>query len=901
MVGGYGILIYVREDIPAKELVKHTFNGDIEGIFFELNLNKYKLLLFGTYRPPSQNKEYYFYNISKSLDIYIGNYERFMLIGDFNTNDTDQILVDFNQQYDSKNIVKDPTCFKNIENPSIIDLIITNSPRSCWNTKSLINGLSDFHAMVVTTLNIKYNKPKPKEVMYRNYKNFNLEAFQRDLMTVFSSGCNDYDTFENMFLSTLNLHAPFKKKIIRGNHAPYINRQLRKAMMKRNELQTKYYIMETFKRQRNYVSRLYKRVKKQYYNSLDNRLLLDNKKFWKYIKTSFSDKDCCGQKITLVSNNNIISSDKEQTEVFMTFFSKAVDNLGIQENSYLINNNYEDQGEIENIISKFKYHPSVLLISQNVNIGERFRFNEVGEEEVLYQLTNINSKKATTFQNIPCKSLNENANVCAPILKNIINQELRNLSFPNKLKNADIIPIFKRDKKKRKDPTDVQNYRPVSVLPSTSKVFERIMQSQIADFISDKLSPYLCGYRKGFSAQHALISLIEHWRVMLDKRGYAEAVLMDLSKAFDCINHELLLAKLYAYGFSIEALTMIKSYLSNRKQRVKINTTFSTWSDLLSGVPQGSVLGPLLFNIYLNDLFWTNEHTEVCNFADDSTFYSVDMELSELIRRLEHDSLLAIEWFESNYMKLNTDKCHLIVAGHRHEYIWARIGGDFIWETSQHRLLGVAIDNKLRFNNHIADLCKIAQNKLSALIRHSYILNFDKRRTLMKAFIESQFGYSPLAWMFHDRGVEHKINHVHERALRCVYRDDVSTFEELLRKDGTFSMHHRNIQAMVIEMFKTKNNVGPSLLNQIFIQNQHFNPGLRSSSEFKRPNVNTVHYGKDSLAYFGSVIWDLIPRDIKEIENLTKFENAIKKWKPDPCPCRLCQIYIGGLGYINIV
>ena len=102
-------------------------------------------------------------------------------------------------------------------------------------------------------------------------------------------------------------------------------------------------------------------------------------------------------------------------------------------------------------------------------------------------------------------------------------------------------------------------------------------------------------------------------------------------------------------------------------------------------------------------------------------------------------------------------------------------------------------------------------------------------------------------------------------------------------------------------MVKTKNNVGPSLLNQIFIQNQHFNPGLRFSSEFKRPNVNTVHYGKDSLAYFGSVIWDLIPRDIKEIENLTKFENAIKKWKPDACPCRLCQIYIGGLGYINIV
>ena len=204
------------------------------------------------------------------------------------------------------------------------------------------------------------------------------------------------------------------------------------------------------------------------------------------------------------------------------------------------------------------------------------------------------------------------------------------------------------------------------MLPSTSKVFERLIQKQIIHFITDKLSPYLCGYRKGFSAQHALISLIEHWRVSLDKKGHAGAVLMDLSKAFDCINHELLIAKLHAYGFGIEALKMIHNYLTNRKQRVKINSTFSTWSDLLMGVPQGSVLGPLLFNIYLNDLFWIGEYTEVCNLADDTTFYSSNVDLSELLRQLEHDSYLAIEWFESNYMKLNTDKCHLLLAGRKH-------------------------------------------------------------------------------------------------------------------------------------------------------------------------------------------------------------------------------------------
>ena len=380
------------------------------------------------------------------------------------------------------------------------------------------------------------------------------------------------------------------------------------------------------------------------------------------------------------------------------------------------------------------------------------------------------------------------------------------------------------------------------------------MQAQIIDFISEKLSPFLCGYRKGYSAQHALILLIEHWRKALDKQGYAGAVLMDLSKAFDCINHNLLIAKLDAYGFGQDSLEMMKSYLSNRKQRVKINNSFSSWADLLTGVPQGSVLGPLLFNIYLNDLFWTREYTDVCNLADDTTYFSSDMNLNELIRKLEHDTALALEWFDCNYMKLNTDKCHLLIAGNKHEHVFAKIGNDIVWESSKERLLGVTIDNKLRFKEHIYNLCKTAHNKLSALIRYSSILNIEKRRNLMKAFIDSQFAYSPLTWMFHDRGINHKINSVHERALRCVYRDDVSTFEELLKKDSSHPIHHINIQAMAIEMYKAKNKLGPLFLEDIFKLNNTNQYNLRENTDFVLPNVNTFHFGKDYLQYFGSEI-----------------------------------------------
>ena len=147
------------------------------------------------------------------------------------------------------------------------------------------------------------------------------------------------------------------------------------------------------------------------------------------------------------------------------------------------------------------------------------------------------------------------------------------------------------------------------------------------------------------------MSLIKRWRKILVEKGFGGAVLMDLSKAFDTLNHELLISKLSAYGFNNESLKLIRSYLTNRWQRTKINKSFSRWTELLQGVPQGSVLGPLLFNIYLNDLFFLVDYTEVYNFADDITLFASDKDLGSLENRLEHDSFLIIEWFQNNYMK----------------------------------------------------------------------------------------------------------------------------------------------------------------------------------------------------------------------------------------------------------
>ena len=201
------------------------------------------------------------------------------------------------------------------------------------------------------------------------------------------------------------------------------------------------------------------------------------------------------------------------------------------------------------------------------------------------------------------------------------------------------------------------------------------------------------------------------------------------------------------------------------KKRIKINNVFSSWKDLILGVPQRSVLGPFLFNIYLNDLFFFLKDVGICNFADDITTYISDESLENVAKSLEKDSMLAIRWFENNYMKLNTDKCLLIVPGYKHEQVWANIGRDLIWESNDVKLLGVTIDRDLKFDKHVLKLCSKANQKLSALSRVANLFSFNKRRTLFKAFAESQFKYCPIVWMFHSRHTNNKINRLHERSL----------------------------------------------------------------------------------------------------------------------------------------
>ena len=283
---------------------------------------------------------------------------------------------------------------------------------------------------------------------------------------------------------------------------------------------------------------------------------------------------------------------------------------------------------------------------------------------------------------------------------------------------------------------------------------------------------------------------------IVDCGGVLGALLTDLSKDFDCIRHDLIIGKLEAYRLQTEALNLVYDYLSNRKQRGKINETFSCWKNIEDGIPQGSILGPLLFNIYLYDPFYFLEDLDIASNADDTTI-SVKENKQSVISTLEASSLPLFTWFNNNFIKANSDKSQSLLSCS--EPSTALIDGSSIESNTKEILLGITIDRDLKFDEHVNNLCKKACQKLNALVRLAPFMNVDKKRMIMKAFIESQFGYCPLVWMFHSRSLNNKINRIHERALRITYNDKSSSFQNLLEKDNSVTIHHRNIKILATE------------------------------------------------------------------------------------------------------
>ena len=282
----------------------------------------------------------------------------------------------------------------------------------------------------------------------------------------------------------------------------------------------------------------------------------NDKKFWKTVKPLFSNKNTMSEKITLSEDGRILSNDVEVAEFFNEYCSNIMDNLDIDHLFKEVPEHMSVEQMVLRALAKYKDHPSIKVINKNVALNcNTFSFSHVSPNEVMKQIDLLDKNKSNS-RNISTGMLKATREIVCPYLTDCINSAVYDCNFPNELKEADLAPLFKNDDSNYKG-----NFSSISVLPAASKIYERLLKDQICPYFQDKLSDILCRFREGYNTQHALIRLIEQWRKCLDASGIVGTVLMDLSKAYDCLPHDLLIAKLEARGFHLNSHFLMYSYL----------------------------------------------------------------------------------------------------------------------------------------------------------------------------------------------------------------------------------------------------------------------------------------------------------------------------------------------------
>jgi len=293
-------------------------------------------------------------------------------------------------------------------------------------------------------------------------------------------------------------------------------------------------------------------------------------------------------------------------------------------------------------------------------------------------------------------------------------------------------------------------------------------------------------------------------------------------------------------------------------------------------------------------MFLLIDEIDIASYADDNTPYATG-HCPIVINKLEAACKKLFEWFKNNGMKANPTKCNFLSSLEEKTQICLEKCS--IKTSASQKLLGITIDKKLTFNEHVSKLCDKASMKINALARICPFMPHEQRKILMNAYFLSQFGYCPLVWMNHSREMNNRINHLHERTLRIVYEDYQSSFQQLLDKDKSVTIHQRNLRILAFEIYKTKNNLSPNIMNEIFKWKQpHY--CLRNNDSLLSRNVKSVLYGTESITALAPKIWNLLPADIKNSQSSHQFKEKIRTWSTNKCPCRLCKRYIQNVGFI---
>ena len=459
--------------------------------------------------------------------------------------------------------------------------------------------------------------------------------------------------------------------------------------------------------------------------------------------------------------------------------------------------------------------------------------------------------------------------------------------FPKQFKEAKITPIHK------KGPTqDVSNYRPISILPVLSKILEKHVALNLRNFLEDKklLHENQSGFRSDHSCETALLNIVDNWINALNNNETVGTLFLDLSKAFDLVNHTILLQKLKLYKVEGHALKWFSSYLSGRSQKVCVNGNLSDPQNITAGVPQGSVLGPLLFIIYINDLpQYSHDKTQVDMFADDTTLSTHSTNKQDIYNNLQ-SSLDAINtWCEDNSMILNAAKTTSLCmsASNRKthmEFENCSLNNQQIKHSSWEKLLGVSIDKNLTFQTHIDNILKKCNSQLYLLTRIKCFLNLDSRKMFYNAYILPHIDYCCTVWGSNTIKYLDKILKFQKRAARLILDKSLDTpSADLFKQLRWMTIYERIDYKKSVFMFKSINGGSPQYLSSKFNNTNPAQRQLRSHANqllyLPQPRLEIFRRG---ISYAGPKLCNALPLEIRTASSLSSFKNKYIKLKfPD--------------------
>ena len=861
---GGGLAIYINSrkfnDDSAKILdnISTAISPEIgEFLFVEVDTGpKNKNIIIGNfYRSPSFKPDCFTEKLSEIIQILDKDSNKnILLMGDANI---DLIQHDTNAHVQNYfNVVSQNGYIPTISRPTritehsmtLIDHIFSNSMSNFMKSGILTDPFADHLGVFIkislsntlTHTNSNNGRYFYTEISETTNENFVRSINNADWQHVFDTvdANAKYNKFLEIYENCYNSAFPKVSKKIQNKRStgkPWIMKWLQEACDRKNKL---YDIFikhptienkEAYKKYKKWTETQVYKAKRKYYNNQIFKFNSNAKKQWKTMNEIINRRKAKSSITKLKFGDQNITNTTKICNLFNSYFCNIASKL---------KKDIIPQSHDKEIVDPLNFLKKCNCISDCTCSQSSMFVEPCNETEVSTIIKDLSNSSSSDFSTLALKLVKNNI---SPILVNTINASLVQGIFPTSLKVAKVIPIFKSGKR-----NDVSNYRPISLLSVFSKIYEKIMYKRVVSFLNKNKTIYnrQYGFRARHSCEHALLDAQHKLTCTLDRKETALLLLIDFSKAFDMVDHSLILRKLSFYGIRGIAHDWFRSYLANRHQYVSVNGGNSEIDKLEHGVPQGSILGPLLFIIFINDLPNIFADVHFILYADDANIIITGTTIKELENKINALIPKLTSWVGVNSLKLNTTKTKYMVISNtiKHDFDIV-IHNQTIARVKQDRFLGVIIDEKLTFNAHKTALARKISNNCGVLYRARYVLNQKSLVCLYYSFIQSHMIYCSNVWGL---GTKRSLNSIfisQKRAIRAM------SFTKLYKKDkitGVYTYGHTKMKFAKYEFLSIHNLVLTQALNLM----QKIKLGIAPESIIQLFEINTDPYSITDISLY---------------------------------------------------